>query len=296
MNPELDVKSGTVPVSAADRPADDRQPQKVWSARSSRRRLPALPTALSALMAMFLLLPTLALLLRGLTPRFWPTLQSAAVQDALRVSLVTTGVTLLLTVLLVTPVAYLLARYRFPGRTLLDTLLDLPIVLPPVVAGVGLLLTFGRGGLLGPGLELAGVSLAFSPAAVVMAQLFTSAPFYLRTAKAGFLAVNREAEEAARTDGAGGWQVFLHVTLPLAFPFLLEGLVLTWARALGEFGATVLFAGSLQGKTRTITLSIYSALESDLAPALALSAVMVLLSFAVLLVVRVLAASREQPF
>ena len=245
-------------------------------------------------MAAFLLLPTLVLLLRGLTPQFWPTLQSAAVQDALRVSTVTTGITLLLTMLLITPVAYLLARYRFPGRTLLDTLLDLPIVLPPVVAGVGLLLTFGRGGLLGPGLELAGVSLAFSPAAVVMAQLFTSAPFYLRTAKAGFLAVNREAEEAACTDGADGWQVFLHVTLPLAFPFLLEGLVLTWARALGEFGATVLFAGSLQGRTRTMTLSIYSALESDLAPALALSAVMVLLSFAVLLVVRVLAASREQ--
>ena len=262
--------------------------------RLPRARLPALPAALSALMAVFLLLPTLALLLRGLTPQFWPTFQSAAVQDALRVSLVTTSVTLLLTVLLVTPVAYLLARFRFPGRTLLDTLLDLPIVLPPVVAGVGLLLTFGRGGLLGPGLELAGVSLAFSPAAVVMAQLFTSAPFYLRTAKAGFLAVNREAEEAACTDGAGSWQVFLHVTLPLAFPFLLEGLVLTWARALGEFGATVLFAGSLQGKTRTITLSIYSALESDLAPALVLSAVMVLLSFAVLLVVRMLAASREQ--
>ena len=284
MNPEADIGSGVPPATVKVGP----RPRKGQSAR-----VPALPTALSVLMAVFLLLPTLVLLLRGLTARFWPTLQSAAVQDALRVSLLTTGCTLLLTVLLVTPVAYLLARFRFPGRTLLDTLLDLPIVLPPVVAGLGLLLTFGRNGLLGPPLELAGVSVAFSAAAVVMAQLFTSAPFYLRTAKAGFLAVDREAEEAARTDGADGWAVFRSITLPLAFPFLLEGLVLTWARALGEFGATVLFAGSFQGKTRTITLAVYSALESDLAPALVLSAVMVLLSFGVLLVVRVLAASRE---
>lgn len=260
--------------------------------RGVRNRPPALPVVLSLVIATFLLLPTLVLLTRGLTTAFWPTLSSPAVQDALRVSVGTTGITLLLAVLLVTPVAYLLARYRFPGRTVLDTLLDLPIVLPPVVAGVGLLLTFGRNGLLGPPLELAGVSLAFSPAAVVMAQLFTSAPFYLRTAKAGFGAVDREVEAAAKTDGAGPWDVFRRITWPLAFPFLLEGLVLTWARALGEFGATVLFAGSLQGNTRTITLAIYSALESDLAPALVLSAVMVLLSFGVLLSVRLLARRR----
>lgn len=253
-----------------------------------------LPLLLSLLMAAFLLLPTLVLLTRGLTADFWPTLGSPAVTDALRVSLLTTGITLLLTLTLVTPVAYLLARSRFPGRTVLDTLLDLPIVLPPVVAGVGLLLTFGRSGLLGPPLELAGISIAFSPAAVVMAQLFTSAPFYLRTAKAGFGSVDREVEAAARTDGADAWAVFRFITWPLAFPFLLEGLVLTWARALGEFGATILFAGSLQGKTRTITLAIYGALESDLAPALVLSAVMVLLSFAVLLAVRLLAARRAE--
>ncbi|WP_424952758.1 ABC transporter permease [Deinococcus sp.] len=244
-------------------------------------------------MAAFLLLPTLLLLSRGTSARFWPTLASPPVVDALRVSLLTTACTLLLTLLLVTPMAYLLARFRFPGHALLDTLLDLPIVLPPVVAGVGLLLTFGRNGLLGPPLQLAGISLAFSPAAVVMAQLFTSAPLYLRTAKAGFASVEREVEAAARTDGADGWAVFRLITWPLAFPFLLEGLVLTWARALGEFGATILFAGSLQGSTRTITLAIYSALESDLAPALVLSAVMVLLAGLVLLVVRLLAAARQ---
>lgn len=243
-------------------------------------------------MMAFLLLPMLALLLRGLNANFLPTLLGEVVLDALRVSLLTTAATLLLTVLLVTPVAWLLARYDFPGKTVLDTLLDLPVVLPPVVAGVGLLLTFGRQGLLGPPLELAGIGLAFSPAAVVMAQLFVAAPFYLRTAKAGFLSVQPEVEEAARTDGADRWGVFRFVTWPLAFPFLLEGLVLTWARALGEFGATILFAGSLQGQTRTITLAIYSAMESDLAPALVLSAVMVLVAFTVLLLVRVLAHRR----
>lgn len=263
--------------------------------RDRRRKRGAPPrglVALSVLLVLFLLVPTLALLARGLTPDFLSTLTRPVVRDALRVSLVTTSCAVALTVLFGTPVAFLLARYRFPGRTILDVLLDLPIVLPPVVAGVGLLLTFGRNGLLGPPLELAGISVAFSPAAVVLAQLFTGAPFYMRAAKAGFLAVDRDVEAAALTDGASPWAAFRWITWPLAFPFLLEGLVLTWARALGEFGATILFAGSLAGRTRTITLAIYSALESDLAPALVLSAVMVVVSFAVLLVVRGLAERR----
>ncbi|WP_369409264.1 ABC transporter permease [Deinococcus arboris] len=249
-------------------------------------RLPVLPAVLGAVLVAFLVLPVLALLVRGVRPDFLPTVQSPAVQDALRVSLLTTGCTLALVVGLVTPVAWVLARFEFPGKAALETLLDLPIVLPPVVAGVGLLLVFGRQGLLGPPLELAGIRVAFSPAAVVLAQLFVSAPFYLRTAKAGFLAVEPEVEDAARTDGAGRWAVFRLITWPLAFPFLFEGLVLAWARAVGEFGATILFAGSLQGQTRTITLAIYGALESDLAPALVLSAVMVAVAFALLLLVR----------
>ena len=252
-------------------------------------RPPVLLVALSVLLVLFLVLPTAALLGRGLTPTLLPTLSSPAVLDALRVSLITTLTTLVLTVALGTPVAFLLARYRFPGSTVLDTLLDLPVVLPPVVAGVGLLLTFGRTGWLGAPLELAGVSVAFSPLAVVLAQLFTSAPFYVRAAKAGFLAVDRDVEAAALTDGASRWAAFWLVTWPLAFPFLLEGLVLCWARALGEFGATILFAGSLQGQTRTVTLAIYSALESDLAPALVLSTVMVVVAFGLLLTVRLLA-------
>lgn len=258
-----------------------------------RRDATPLPVLLStALLAAFLLLPVLALLGRGLTAEFLPALQGDVARDAMRVSLLTTGATLLLSVLLVTPVAWLLARHDFRGKTLLDTLLDLPIVLPPVVAGAGLLLAFGRTGLLGKPLELAGISIAFTPLAVVLAQFFTSAPYYLRTARAGFQAVDPDIEAAARTDGAGRWATFRHITWPLAFPFLLEGLVLTWARALGEFGATILFAGSSQGKTRTVPLAIYAAMESDLAPALVLSALMVLVAFAVLFTVRLLARWR----
>lgn len=241
----------------------------------------------------FLLLPTLVLLWRGATVGLGGALGSPAVLEALRVSLATTAVTLALSVALGAPVAYLLARYRFPGSRLLDALLDLPIVLPPVVAGVGLLLTFGRQGLLGPGLEIAGVELAFSPAAVVMAQLFAASPFFIRAAKAGFASVDRDVEAAALTDGAGPREVFRLVTWPLAWPFLLEGMVLAWARALGEFGATILFAGSLAGRTRTVTLSIYAALESDLDAALALSAVMALVAFGLLFAFRLLAGRRE---
>lgn len=251
-----------------------------------KRKVPVLPVVLSTLLILFLLLPTFVILLQGVSGGFLPALMDPVVLDALRVSVVTTGITLILTVLFGTPIAYLLARFRFPGRTILDALLDLPIVLPPVVAGVGLLLTFGRQGLLGPLLTLGGIQIAFSATAVVLAQLFTSAPFYIRASKGGFLSIDPDIEHAARVDGAGSWQVFRFITWPLAFPFLLEGMVLAWSRALGEFGATILFAGSLQGKTRTITLSIYAALESDLKPALVLSAVMVVVAFLLLWVVR----------
>ena len=251
-----------------------------------------LPLILSTVLAAFLLLPTLALLLRGLNGDVLPALLSPVVTEALRVSALTSGASLLLTVLLGTPAAWLLARRRFFGHAFLETLLDLPITLPPVVAGVALLLAFGSRGWLGKGLELAGMNLAFSPAAVVLALLFTSAPFFIRAARAGFSAFDADIEAAARVDGASERGVFFRVTLPLALPFLLEGVVLAWARSLGEFGATILFAGSLQGRTRTVPLAIYSALESDLRPALVLSALMVVFAFGLLLLLRLLAARR----
>jgi molybdate transport system permease protein len=208
------------------------------------------------------------------------------VVEALRLSGLTTLATLGLALVLGTPVAFLLARRRFPGRGLLDSLIELPMVLPPAVAGIGLLMAFGRRGVLGPTLESMGITIGFTTAAVVVAQFFVAAPFYVRAARAGFLAVDREPEEAARVDGASEWGTFWRVTVPIAFPSLLGGAVMCWARALGEFGATIMFAGSFQGRTQTMPLAIYAALESDLDAALALSAILVAISFAVLALLR----------
>lgn len=236
-----------------------------------RPAAPLLPVILSLALLLLLVLPVLALLVRALAPDTLATLLEPAATEALRLSLLTTGVSMALTVALGTPVAYLLARYHFRGRRLLDTLIDLPLVLPPVVAGVALLFVFGRRGLLGGPLSDLGVNLAFTTSAVVMAQLFVASPFYIRALKVGFAAVPRDLEAAALTDGAGRWGVFWHITRPLTLPAFSEGLVLAWARALGEFGATIVFAGSLAGRTRTLPLATYAALERDLESALALS-------------------------
>ena len=165
--------------------------------------------------------------------------------------------------------------------------MDLPIVVPPAVAGVALLLAFGRQGLLGPTLNRLGIHLSFSTPAVVLAQLFVACPFYVRAARAGFLAVDRVLEDASATLGYGGWGTFRRITVPLALPSLVGGAVLTWARALGEFGATIMFAGNLMGVTQTMPLAVYLSLESgDLDGAVALSVVLVLVSLVVSLVVR----------
>jgi len=213
------------------------------------------------------------------------------VLEALRLSLLTSALTLLLALGLGTPTAWLLARRRFPGRSLLDGLVELPMVLPPAVAGIGLLMAFGRRGVLGPLLASFGISIGFTTAAVVLAQLFVAAPFFVRAARLGFQTVDRELEEMAAVQGASGWTTFWRVTVPLAGPSLLSGAAMCWARALGEFGATIMFAGSFQGRTQTMPLAIYTALEGDLDAALALSAILVVVSFGLLALVR-LAARR----
>ncbi len=240
-------------------------------------------------------LPLLMVLLRAVEGGTLPGyLANRTVATALTLSLATSAVTLLACLLLGTPVAYLLARRRFPGRRVVDTLIDLPIVLPPAVAGLALLLTFGRRGVFGPTLGALGIELAFSTAAVVVAQTFVALPFYVRAARAGFGGVERAVEEAAAIDGAGPLARFVTVTLPLTSPALLGGAILAWARALGEFGATIMFAGSVVGRTQTMPLAIYQAFESDLNVSLTLSALLVVLAFCLLLALRWLVRTPER--
>lgn len=236
----------------------------------------------------FLALPLLAIFLKVLPQeKLWETLRQPLVTEALWLSCITSLSSLCLAVLFGTPVAYLLARYRFRGAELVETLLDLPMMLPPTVAGVALLMTLGRRGLLGPWLEASGLQLAFTTAAVVLAQSFVSLPFYIRAAQAGFRSVDPELERVAHTLGVSPLRTFLRVTVPLAFPALLSGGVMAWARALGEFGATIMFAGNLRGRTQTMPLAIYLAMESDLPAALTLSALLILAPFGVLFGMRV---------
>jgi molybdate transport system permease protein len=218
------------------------------------------------LMMLFLLLPLVALLARALQSDGLQALirVGGTVQTALVLSLATTAASMVLVVLLGTPLAFALARHEFRGKALISIFVELPIVMPPVVAGLALLMAFGRRGLLGAPLADLGIYIAFTPAAVVLAQTFVSAPFFIRAAQIRFEAIPRELEEAAAMDGATGWQLFWDVMVPLSWRGLLVGLLLSWARALGEFGATILFAGNLVGRTQTMPLLVYTALERDL--------------------------------
>ena len=245
--------------------------------------------ASAAALLLFLVLPVVALFVEVVPDRsVLGTLDDSVVTEALRLSLITTAIAVGVIVVLGTPTAYLLARRRFRGWTLLDTLVDLPIVLPPAVAGIALLFTFGRNGLLGGLLGDAGVTVSFTTTAVVLAQTFVAAPFYIRAAKSGFESVDPTLERVSLTLGEGDLRTFLRITVPLAAPALLGGIVMAWARALGEFGATIMFAGGLRGVTETVPLAIYDALLTDLDAALALSAVLVVVSFGVLFVFKVL--------
>jgi molybdate transport system permease protein len=249
----------------------------------------------AALLLLFIALPVAALLIRGAqAPGFWASLRSGVVLEALRLTLATTSITLLLALACGTPLAFLLARARFPGKQALETLVDFPLILPPVVAGVALLMAFGRRGLLGQQLDALGVTLPFSTAAVVMAQLFVAIPFYVRSARVGFAAVDPSIEEAAAMDGAGPWASFRLVTLPVALPAMTSGAVLCFGRAVSEFGATLLFAGNLQGTTQTMSLAIVQAIQTNLSAALAIAVLLVAVSGALLLLARALGAGHVE--
>jgi molybdate transport system permease protein len=244
---------------------------------------------LAAVALAFLALPIVALLLRALqSGALGSALAGRAVLDALALSLSSTAVALVLIVVFGIPLAFVLARATFRGKAVAEALVDLPIVLPPSVAGLALLFAFGRHGLAGPTLEAFGITLPFTTLAVVVAQVFVAAPFFVRAARAGFRAVEPEVEEAARVDGASEGAVLFRITLPLARPALGAGLVLAWARALGEFGATILFAGNFEGRTQTLPLLVYSQFQDSLDAAIAAATILVLAALGVLIAVRLL--------
>jgi len=253
----------------------------------SRLFVPALVAATAVVVA-FLLLPLLALFLRISPGTLFAQLANPVARDALLVSFKTSAIAHAFVLLIGTPAAYLLATRRFRGRTLLITALEPPLVLPPAVAGIGLLAAFGRRGLLGGTFEVLGISIPFTQAAVVLAVIFVSSPFYLRWGIAAFASVDQQLLDASRTLGAGPARTFRRVALPLAAGGLGVASSLAFARGLGEFGATIMFAGSVRGITQTLPLAIYAELDVNFDVALAVGALLVLVSLAVLLAVKLI--------
>jgi molybdate transport system permease protein len=249
----------------------------------------------SAVALLFLVLPVVAIFTRVPPSRLLHQLSTPVVTDALVVSFKTTAIAQALILLFGTPLAYLIATRRFPGRSLAVTFVELPLVLPPAVAGIGLLATFGRFGLLGSSFRALGISLSFTQTAVTLAVAFVASPLYIRTAIAAFEAVDPDLVAASRTLGAGPTRTFFRVVLPLALNGLAAGEALAFARGLGEFGATIMFAGSLQGVTQTLPLAIYAEFAVNFDVALALGALLVAISAALLLTLRLILSWRPSP-
>jgi molybdate transport system permease protein len=252
-----------------------------------RREAVPLPLAmLAAAGALFFLLPLIALLVRADWRSAAADLTTPEALTALRLSLVVSVTATALAVALGVPLAWVYARVAFPGRDVLRALTTVPMILPPVVGGVALLFAFGRRGLLGPALDAVGIRIPFTTSAAVLAATFVSMPFLVLTVEAGLRSMDRRYEEAARTLGAGRWTVLRRVTLPLVGPSLFAGAAVCWARALGEFGATITFAGNLPGTTQTLPLAVYVALETRPELAVTLSLLMLAVSLAVLIALR----------
>ena len=253
------------------------------SRRAGAALVGLLPASAALLMLAVVAIPLFALVVSTSPADLLEGLRHPVALSALRLSLFTTTTSLALTLLLGTPLAWWMARHPGPAERAVATLVQLPIVIPPAVSGLALLLAFGWRGLLGPVLEQAGWTIPFTTAAVVLAELFVSAPFYIQSAVATFRRLDEDLLWAARSLGAGPARRFFRVALPLSRPGLVTGAALSWARALGEFGATLMFAGNVPGRTQTLPLAIYSAMEMDLRPAKALSILLVVVALAVLL-------------
>jgi molybdate transport system permease protein len=257
---------------------------------SYRRTLTTIGAAvLVASVTLYLALPVAALFFRTTPELFISSLFDPGVTSALYLSLFTSSVSLSIVILVGTPFAYIHSRNQYPGKVLVDTLIDLPLVLPPAVAGMALLVLYGRVGLIGKYLNMFGITLAFTTVAVIMAQIFVASPFYLRQAKSLFEQLDPSYEQTARTLGASPLRAFATITLPLTAGGLVSGAVMTFGRALGEFGATIMFAGNLPGVTQTMPLAVYVGMEGNFNVGLTISILLVLISFAIMIAVRILA-------
>lgn len=246
--------------------------------------------ALAGVSALFLGLPVVVLVARAIFDgSLAHALTAQVVLSALALSLTTTAISLVITVAFGLPLAFVLARRHFRGSGWVEAIVDLPLVLPPSVAGLALLLVLGRRGLLGGPLGAVGIEIPFTTLAVILAQTFVSAPFFVRSARTGIASVGLDFEDAARVDGASEIEVFRHITVPLAAGPLAAGIVMSWARALGEFGATIMFAGNLEGRTQTLPLVVYGQFQGgDVDASIAAAAILVLAAFGVLIAVRLL--------
>lgn len=257
------------------------------SRRQARVRVPLVLVVLGMIGLAFFVLPLVGLLERVPWPDLVDLLSSDVVIDALRLSAVASLSATAISLVLGIPLAWLLARVEFPGRSLVRGIVTLPLVLPPVVGGAALLFALGRRGLVGePLAELTGLVLPFSTWGVILATTFVAMPFLVITVEGALRNMDERYEGAAATLGAGRWTVLRRVTLPMIAPSLGAGAVLTWARAFGEFGATITFAGNLQGRTQTLPLAVFVALESERDTAVAISLVMVVVSLVVLIALR----------
>jgi molybdate transport system permease protein len=237
----------------------------------------------------FIALPIASLFIKSPFDTTLRSLHDPVVVDALKLSLMTSTLTTSIVVLIGTPVAYVSARFHYFGKEIADSLIDLPVIMPPAVAGIALLMAFGRMGILGHYLYAFGFSIAFTTLAVIIAQVFVSSPFYIRQARTSFEDVDLAFEEAARTLGATRIYAFFHVILPIALNGLISGAIMAFARSLGEFGATIMFAGNFQGRTQTMPLAIYTAMQGDLDVSICLALILVVISFVVIATVKMLA-------
>ena len=280
-------------IDAYGLPIGRRTPVRSSGNAPAPLRLPWQLELIGLPLVLLLLVPLVALLLRTPVAMLAEYSSDARTISAVRLSLLTSAACTLLVVVLGTPLAYGLARRRTRLNRALEVILDLPIVLPPAVAGLALLMAFGRRGLLGASLAAIGLQIPFTPLAVVLAQIFVGAPYFIKTASVAFGAVTVDLEQAASLDGASTRKVLRHVTLPLAGRGLVGGAALCWARAVGEFGATILFAGNLPGRTQTMPLAVYLGFESDLALAQTLSVLLLAISVLVLIMVRVIAGPQN---